>query len=57
MLRGAREVGADQGIMFARLLEKDFLESYDPSRARLRTFLRVCVDRLIANEEKRPDTD
>ena len=37
---------------FARLLEKDFLESYDPSRARLRTFLRVCVDRFIANEEK-----
>jgi RNA polymerase sigma factor (sigma-70 family) len=37
---------------FARLLEKDFLESYDSSRARLRTFLRVCVDRLIANEEK-----
>jgi RNA polymerase sigma factor (sigma-70 family) len=37
---------------FARLLEKDFLENYDPSRARLRTFLRVCVDRLIANEEK-----
>jgi RNA polymerase sigma factor (sigma-70 family) len=37
---------------FARLLEKDFLESYDPGRARLRTFLRVCVDRLIANEDK-----
>jgi RNA polymerase sigma factor (sigma-70 family) len=37
---------------FARLLERDFLDSYDPARARLRTFLRVCVDRLIANEEK-----
>jgi RNA polymerase sigma factor (sigma-70 family) len=37
---------------FARLLENDFLESYDPSRARLRTFLRVCVDRLVANQEK-----
>ena len=37
---------------FTRLLEKDFLESYDPSRARLRTFLRVCVDRLVMNEEK-----
>jgi RNA polymerase sigma factor (sigma-70 family) len=37
---------------FFRLLEKDFLAKYDPQRARLRTFLRVCVDRLIANEEK-----
>ncbi|HEV3307019.1 MAG TPA: sigma-70 family RNA polymerase sigma factor [Candidatus Sulfotelmatobacter sp.] len=37
---------------FTRLLEKDFLESYDPSRARLRTFLRVCVDRLVMNERK-----
>jgi len=37
---------------FTRLLEKDFLETYDPQRARLRTFLRVCVDRMVANQEK-----
>jgi RNA polymerase sigma factor (sigma-70 family) len=37
---------------FARLLEKGFLESYDPEKARLRTFLRVCVDRFLANEQK-----
>lgn len=37
---------------FFHLLEKDFLARYDPQRARLRTFLRVCVDRLIANEDK-----
>src|SRR6202035_1806405 len=37
---------------FFRLLEKDFLATYDPQRARLRTFLRVCVDRLMANEDK-----
>jgi len=37
---------------FVRLLEKDFLDSYDPARARLRTFLRVCVDRFISNQEK-----
>lgn len=37
---------------FFRLLEKDFLAQYDPRRARLRTFLRVCVDHLIANEYK-----
>ncbi|MGH9551746.1 MAG: RNA polymerase sigma factor [Terriglobales bacterium] len=37
---------------FFRLLEKDSLAQYDPQRARLRTFLRVCVDHLIANEDK-----
>jgi RNA polymerase sigma factor (sigma-70 family) len=37
---------------FSRLLEKDYLARYEPERARLRTFLRVCVDRLIANEDK-----
>ena len=37
---------------FVRLLEKDFLAQYDPQRARLRTFLRVCVDHLVANEDK-----
>jgi RNA polymerase sigma factor (sigma-70 family) len=37
---------------FSRLLEKDFLGSYDPSRARLRTFLRLCIDRFLANQEK-----
>jgi RNA polymerase sigma factor (sigma-70 family) len=34
---------------FVRLLEKDFLESYDPSRARLRTYLRICLDRFLSN--------
>ena len=37
---------------FTRLLEKDFLDSFDPARSRLRTFLRVCVDRFLANQEK-----
>lgn len=37
---------------FARLIEKDFLASYDPAQSRLRTFLRVCVDGLVANQEK-----
>jgi RNA polymerase sigma factor (sigma-70 family) len=37
---------------FSRLLEKDFLGSYDAKQAKLRTFLRVCVDRFIANQEK-----
>ena len=37
---------------FFGLLEKDFLARYDPQRARLRTFLRACVDHLIVNEAK-----
>jgi len=37
---------------FSRLLEKDFLGSYDARRAKLRTFLRVCIDRFLANEQK-----
>jgi RNA polymerase sigma factor (sigma-70 family) len=37
---------------FFHLLEKDFLARFDPQRARLRTFLRVCVDHLMANEDK-----
>jgi RNA polymerase sigma factor (sigma-70 family) len=36
---------------FARLLEKEFLEGYDPARARLRTFLRVCLDRFLGNAQ------
>ena len=43
--------GLNSGF-FPALLEKDFLARYDPQRARLRTFLRVCVDHLIANEDK-----
>ena len=37
---------------FSRLLEKDLLGSYDPARARLRTYLRACVDSLVANQER-----
>jgi RNA polymerase sigma factor (sigma-70 family) len=37
---------------FLRILETEFLARYDPQRARLRTFLRACVDHLIANEDK-----
>lgn len=37
---------------FARVIEKGFLDRYDPSKARLRTYLRVCVDGMVANEAK-----
>ncbi len=35
---------------FTRLLEKEFLDSYDSSKARLRTFLRTCADRLFMKQ-------
>jgi len=37
---------------FAKVLEKEYLDDFDPSKARLRTFLRVCVDRFVANDAK-----
>ncbi|MGH9580978.1 MAG: RNA polymerase sigma factor [Terriglobales bacterium] len=37
---------------FARLMEKGFLDNYDPRRARLRTYLRVCADGMVANEAR-----
>lgn len=37
---------------FARAFSKDTLASYDPAKARFRTFLRVCLDRLALNALK-----
>ncbi len=37
---------------FARLLEKDFLDAYDPGKGHLRTFLRTCADRLFLNQTR-----
>jgi RNA polymerase sigma factor (sigma-70 family) len=37
---------------FGRAFEKDFFRSYDPAKARFRTFLRTCLDGFIANERK-----
>jgi DNA-directed RNA polymerase specialized sigma24 family protein len=37
---------------FARLIEKGTLEDFDPAKARLRTFLRICVDHLVSNNAK-----
>lgn len=34
---------------FLRAFEKDFFASFDPARARFRTFLRTCLDRFVAN--------
>ena len=37
---------------FARAFEKDYFTSYDPRKARFRTFLRTCLDGFMANERK-----
>ena len=34
---------------FLRAFEKEFFASFDPARARFRTFLRTCLDRFVAN--------
>ena len=40
---------AVQGF-FTIAFEKAYLEAFDPSRAHFRTFLRVCLDRFVANQ-------
>ena len=37
---------------FARAFDKGSLGRFDPTRARFRTFLRVCLDGFVANEYK-----
>ena len=37
---------------FAELLERELLDKFDPSKSRLRTYLRLCVDSFVMNEEK-----
>ena len=37
---------------FAGLLERELLAKYDPEKSRMRTFLRLCVDSFVMNEEK-----
>lgn len=37
---------------FIGLLERDLLAKYDPEKSRLRTYLRVCIDSFVKNEDK-----
>jgi RNA polymerase sigma factor (sigma-70 family) len=37
---------------FAELLERELLDKFDPNKSRLRTYLRVCVDSFVLNEDK-----
>lgn len=37
---------------FADAFEKAWFERFDPAKARFRTFVRVCVDRLVMNRQQ-----
>lgn len=37
---------------FARALTRDLFARYDPSKARFRTYVRLCLDSFMANEAK-----
>jgi len=37
---------------FAELLERGLLDKFDSNKSRLRTYLRVCVDSFVMNEDK-----
>ena len=37
---------------FVELLERALLEKFDMQKGRLRTYLRVCVDSFVSNEDK-----
>lgn len=54
-LRWNRPADAAQDLtqgFFAELLERDLLTKYDPAKSRLRTYLRLCVDSFVMNEDK-----
>src|SRR6266478_7311726 len=54
-LRWNRPVDDAQDLtqgFFAELLERELLSKYNPSKSRLRTYLRLCVDSFVINEEK-----
>jgi len=37
---------------FARAMEKSFFDTFDPSKAAFRTFLRTCLDGFVQNQRK-----
>jgi RNA polymerase sigma factor (sigma-70 family) len=37
---------------FVLAMEKGFFDRFDPTRARFRTFVRLCVDGFVANEQR-----
>jgi len=39
-------------LFFLRAYEKAFFATFDPARARFRTYLRLCLDGFVSNEHK-----
>jgi hypothetical protein len=37
---------------FAEVLERDLLAKYDPAKSKLRSYLRMCVDSFVMNQDK-----
>jgi RNA polymerase sigma factor (sigma-70 family) len=37
---------------FVQVIERRLLQKFDPAKSRLRTYLRLCVDSFVLNEEK-----
>src|SRR5580693_2475958 len=37
---------------FVQVIERELLDKFDPAKSRLRTYLRVCADSFVINEEK-----
>lgn len=50
--RGHEEACDLAQSFFAHVFEAKLLDRFDPSRGRLRTYLRSCLDALVANEAK-----
>jgi RNA polymerase sigma factor (sigma-70 family) len=54
-LRWNRAVEESQDLtqgFFVQLIERGLLDKFDPAKSRLRTYLRVCVDSFVMNEDK-----
>jgi RNA polymerase sigma factor (sigma-70 family) len=50
--RPAEEAQDLTQAFFLELLERELLEKFDPNKSRLRTYLRVCVDSMVMNQDK-----
>jgi DNA-directed RNA polymerase specialized sigma24 family protein len=56
-LRRRRGLGAEAAedivqAFFTAAFEKEYLERYDPAKAKFRTFLRTCLDRFAQNVDR-----
>jgi RNA polymerase sigma factor (sigma-70 family) len=54
-LRGRRGAEDAQDLtqeFFARAFEREYLERFDPAKARFRTFLRTCLDGFLAKDRQ-----